>query len=213
MNGDELVVVNDKEYWSEFYKKHSAPSAPSPFALFVGEALFAGATLVELGCGNGRDSIYFAGECELNVIAVDQCDGEILFLNECYGTERLKFRANDFTKLHDGNKFDAVYSRFTLHAIDKAAEERTLQWAFNNLAIGGRLLIEARSTKDPLRGVGTALSDSEYVTDHYRRFVDFTELKNQLEDIGFHIEFAIENTGLAVYKDEDPVVIRIIARK
>jgi len=213
MSNNEVAVIDDKEYWSDFYKKHPVPSMPSPFALFVGDKLNAGTTLLELGCGNGRDSVYFSEECEAKVVAVDQCESEIAFLNERYGSKRLEFRTGDFTRLTETTQYDSIYSRFTLHAVDKEAEQRTLKWAFGTLADGGRLFIEVRSTKDPLRGVGTALSESEYVTDHYRRFVDFTELKTQLEDIGFALDFEQESNGLAVYKEEDPVVIRIVARR
>ena len=38
-------------------------------------------------------------------------------------------------------------------------------------------------------------------------------LLNRIENSGFEIMYKIEDKGLAIYKDEDPVVIRIIAQK
>ena len=73
----------NKEYWEIYYSKHREPNKPSSFALFCVNYVKAGCTLIELGCGNGRDSIFFSREVDLSVIAVDQCQEELWFLN-CY---------------------------------------------------------------------------------------------------------------------------------
>ena len=52
-----------------------------------------------------------------------------------------------------------------------------------------------------------------YETDHKRRFLRKNDLIHQLESYGFTIENVIESDGLAIYPDDDPVVIRISARK
>lgn len=71
----------------------------------------------------------------INVIAVDQVDSEIDFLNENYGCDNLSFVCDDFTNLAESdndlinnNKFDYIYSRFTFHSINEAKEDRTLDW-------------------------------------------------------------------------------------
>ena len=50
----------DTEYWNKYYEKNSAPVEPSLFAKYVAEELQPGKTLLELGCGNGRDSLFFS---------------------------------------------------------------------------------------------------------------------------------------------------------
>ena len=62
-------------------------------------------------------------------------------------------------------------------------------------------------------GKGEVISSNERSEGHYRRFIDFNELKSRLIDAGFEIEESLESNGLAIYKDDDPVVIRIIAKK
>lgn len=52
--------MDDKKYWSEYYSTHQKPTGESTFAQFVESRLDDNKTLIELGCGNGRDSVFFA---------------------------------------------------------------------------------------------------------------------------------------------------------
>ena len=54
--------MNDKlNYWEEEYSKNAIPLYPSQFAAFVASELFDSEThIIDVGCGNGRDSIFFA---------------------------------------------------------------------------------------------------------------------------------------------------------
>ncbi len=210
--------MDDKEYWDEYYATHSKPNDASTFAEFVLDRLEEGKTLIELGCGNGRDSLFFSKN-GLNVVAVDQVDSEIKFLNENYASENITFVAGDFTNLATSEEdlikntqFDYIYSRFTFHSINEAKEDRTLDWISNHLD-GGLFLLEARSLNDPMFKKGDALSDTENFTTHFRRYIDLDKFTDKLEDLGFEILFEIEDKDLAPYKDDNPYVIRIIAKK
>ena len=90
---------------------------------------------------------------------------------------------------------------------------KTLQWAYNSLVTDGKFCIEVRSVKDEFFGQGTEVEKDAFITDHYRRFVRIDEMLDELKHIGFNIEYSIESKGLAVYKDEDPSIIRIVAIK
>jgi cyclopropane fatty-acyl-phospholipid synthase-like methyltransferase len=69
----------DKVYWEKFYKQQNKDLKPSLFAKYVYDTYAkSGQTLIELGCGNGRDAIYFANK-GLHVNAIDQCSDEINF--------------------------------------------------------------------------------------------------------------------------------------
>ena len=57
------------------------------------------------------------------------------------------------------------------------------------------------------------ISANEGKTDHYRRFAIYDDLLNKIKSYNFEIVESTEAQGLAVYKDEDPYIIRIIARK
>lgn len=88
-----------------------------------------------------------------------------------------------------------------------------LRDAYRVLKAGGQILIECRSINDPLARQGEVISATERIAGHYRRFVIREELHAHLLDCGFQITFEVESNGLALFKAEDPVVIRLAARK
>ena len=108
--------MDDKKYWKEYYSKNSKPTNASTFAEFILPKLDSNKNLIELGCGNARDSIYFA-QNNLNVVAVDQVQEEIDYLNENHKEDNILFVADDFTNLAKtesedikNTDFDYVYS-------------------------------------------------------------------------------------------------------
>ena len=63
----------------------------------------------------------------LNVVAVDQVQEEIDYLNENHKEENILFVCDDFTNLANTSDdiinetdFDYIYSRFTFHSINEA---------------------------------------------------------------------------------------------
>jgi ubiquinone/menaquinone biosynthesis C-methylase UbiE len=135
----------DKKYWENFYKQHNEDMEPSSFARYICEHYAKpNNILIELGCGNGRDAVFFANE-GLSVTAIDQCGEEIKFLTARYEhLKNINFYVDDFSSLSDQENVNLVYSRFTLHSISKEQEQRTLAWAYGNLTQGTFLFIEAR---------------------------------------------------------------------
>jgi len=208
----------DLEYWKNYYEdkiKDLKNFPPSPFAKFLLKNSYIKKfdKIIELGCGNGRDSIYFSKN-HVEVTAIDQCSNTTRELNRLEGI--ISFPA-DFTRLDQyiyNEKFDVVYSRFTIHSIDENGENRTLKWAYDNLVEGGLFCLETRTTKDPLCGKGIYKGNNIwYYNDHHRRFIDAEKIKKKIENIGFSVEFYKESKGLAKYKSEDPVILRLIASK
>ena len=106
-----------------------------------------------------------------------------------------------------------MYSRFTLHSISAQQEQQVIASTCTHLRPGGVFLIEARSRRDQMLEHSRLLSDCEGVTDHYRRFIDLERLLASLVQAGLTIEHAVESTGRAVHADEDPMVIRVVARR
>jgi cyclopropane fatty-acyl-phospholipid synthase-like methyltransferase len=69
--------MRDTLYWENYYKSALITDNPSPFAKWVlRNQLRENMDLIELGCGNGRDSLFFAKN-GVRVLAVDQCAEEI----------------------------------------------------------------------------------------------------------------------------------------
>jgi len=205
----------DTEYWNDYYKKAKAPVEPSLFAKAVMPEICKGKTLLELGCGNGRDSLFFYRN-GINVTAVDASDCTIAQLKQQYEEDNICFICDDFVcspAIFSG-QFDYCYSRFSLHAINESQELEVIKNVFNVLKSKGKFFIEVRSVHDELYGKGEKVGEDAFVYDgHYRRFVKKEELESRLKQCGFNIEYSEEQKGFAPYGESDPPVIRIIAKK
>ena len=62
-----------------------------------------------------------------------------------------------------------------------------------------------RSIHDPLYGKGQPVERNAYFYDnHYRRFIVLEELVQSLEQCGYRVECAKEQTGFAPYGNDNP---------
>ena len=213
----------DKNYWYEYYKLHGEDkeiSDPSSFAKFIlknflSESRF---NIVELGSGNGRDAIFFACNGH-NVVAIDQSTKVLNIqkqnLNNKFAmnlhSKEENFIKEDYSRY---KKIDAFYSRFTIHSISKSDELELLPKIYDNLDITGLFCVEARTINDPLYGIGEFCGENTFVNDnHKRRFIDTKVFRKQVLDLGFKELYFIEENNLSIYKNDNPVLMRIILQK
>lgn len=207
-------VVDNSAYWNQYYKNRVCSQEPSPFAQYVATLVEPGKRVVELGCGNGRDAVFFAGR-ELQVTALDMSREAIAQLRS-RNIANAEFLCGDFvnSNVHQPDSYDYAYSRFTIHSINRNQEQVLLNNLFRGLRPNGKLFIEVRGVNDPLFGKGRQVERNAYFYDnHYRRFIVLDELVESLEQRGFRVEYAQERTGFAPYGNDDPPVIRIVAAK
>ena len=204
----------DYYYWDEYYRQKRAEEQPSLFALYVMSGLSAQESLIDLGCGNGRDALFFHRNL-IRVTAIDQSPAAISMM-QASGPEDIQCVCGDITKvssLCEGD-FDNAYSRFSIHALTYEQQQDLIGEINSILKPGGRLWIEVRSVKDTLYGLGEQAGRNAFVYDgHYRRFIVLEELLGELESNGFGVVEAQESSGFAPYRGDDPVVIRITAKK
>jgi tellurite methyltransferase len=241
------------EYWNQYYIKSTAPNEASSWAEFSLKFLqhhdgvrnlSTNASndeqqpprrriLMDLGCGNGRDTRYFARDAHgLFCIGIDAADAVIAKNRADTSVASLAYYAADFTRHADLDsalakhvdaltsesthpKADFIYSRFTLHAISKVAASRVYAWAAEHLADNGFFFIEARSVLSSLYGVGDpdpAGDPDAWCHGHYRRFLRRNELVEELQSLGLEIVLCEERSGLSPVVDDDPVLIRVICK-
>ncbi len=203
------------DHWESFYSTSAAPLDPSPFAIHVGDLLPAdgGLRILEVGCGNGRDAAYLAS-MGFEVTAVDTSPAAIDLCKATHGAGDLTFVHGAIAEMDPGPAaFHIVYSRFVLHAMTLDEEQEFLSAAAKTLQPGGRLFIECRSIRDSLARKGEVLSPTERIHGHYRRFIVPEELSSRIAESGLEVESMIESNGLATFPGEDPVVVRLAARK
>lgn len=213
-------AIKDRAYWEDYYKRFPGPFAPSPFAVHVSEKyLDDSSSLVELGCGNGRDAVHLAGTCT-SVTAVDQCAAELDYLEEHFGGPTLSFVCGDITDLSDNDaigdrRFSCVYSRFSLHAVSVAGQHLMISWAQTALALDGLLLLEFRGTENELMGVGEPIGEDGrtfHHDGHTRRFIDVELLATDVTQRGFEILVLDERPGFSPTATTDETFARLIAR-
>ena len=204
----------DKKYWDGYYTDHHSISKPTSFAKSIINTLpKTTCKLLEIGCGNGRDSFYFSGKGH-DVSAFDQSEVIINTLQNT-GKNSPRFFIDDIRNMsiHHKELFDIVYARFVLHALNEYEAQQAFKWIFEHLNNGGLFYSESRSINDKIFGEGEKIEKHIYKTDHRRRFLAKNDLLKELESFGFTINYVLEKQGLAVYKDSDPVVIRVVAQK
>ncbi len=203
-----------KPHWDSYYKTKAAPNSPSSYAQQVANQLESPREILEIGCGNGRDSAFFSAKGH-QVTAIDRSESAIDYCKKEYksfsGIFKVQTLSNTVTD--NAENFDVIYCRFVIHAMPLNEELETLRNSFRLLKPNGLFFIECRSINDPLARQGEIISPTERIDGHYRRFIILDEFKDRLKKNGFDVIEEVESNGLSIYKDEDPVVIRVTAKK
>lgn len=206
----------DTDYWNQYYNLGKAPQEPSVFAKWVAKQLVKGRNLLDLGCGNGRDSMYFYTQIGMNVTAVDASAGAIAKLKRENKEDNIYFICDDFvcsTAIFAG-QYDYCYSRFSLHAINEKQETEVIHNVYKVLKSGGKFFVETRSVHDEIYGMGECVGEDSYCYEgHFRRFIRKEKLLDKLTAAGFEIEYEAEERNFAPFENSNPLIIRIVAKK
>ena len=205
------------DYWNTYYESHRLNStAPSQFASFVLNEFSERQDFIDIGCGNGRDSIFF-NSFGKSVLAIDGSD-KVIKLNQSAAEKfgwNIKFELCDFSSDFSINRIlkrfekayscPVLYARFFIHAIGNAEIEKFLD--FTRLLMGekGVLCLEYRTDKD------RAL---EKVTEaHFRNYISPEELEAWLRSRNMKTTYFCEGFGYAKYKADDAFVARHIIQR
>lgn len=202
------------DYWAHFYAMHRAAPAPSAFGRLVGAALGAGQDVLDVGAGDGRDSVHLAGLGH-RVVALDASPAATDRATADHGDAVCAWvtgRVDDHVEAWSG-AFDAVHARFVLHAMTEHEEEQLWAAVPRVLRPGGRVFVETLSINDRGARRGEVLSRSERIDGHYRRYAVPAELERRVSAAGLEVESVVESAGLAQEGDDDPVVVRLVARR
>lgn len=210
----------DLDYWETFYQSLANPEldSESNFAHWVlARQCTTEATIIDLGCGNGRDSVYFA-KSGRKIIGIDQSGSAIQIAKKKAHTLGL----TDLATFSVG-KLDALqiatdpaeklcgYLRFVLHSLSAVEESRLIGYLLGNRNIV-EIFIEARTINDPLLQKGELTCDGLLLTDHHRRMIDPAELIRSLLP-EFTSVYTEVNSGVSPLGDDDPEVVRLHGRR
>lgn len=207
----EIYQKKNSIHWNRFYKKFSLSQA-SNFAKFVFRKIkkkkLSRLSLIDIGCGNGRDSIYFSKK-KIETTGLDA--SKIAIKNNLKNFKKITFlNKNICSKNFNINKkFDIIYARFFLHAINYKNQNLFLKNIKKILKKKGVIFLEFRTIKDKMMLKGKKLSNNERVFGHYRRFIDVQEFIIDLKKVGFKINYISQSNNFANFKNEKPHVCRM----
>ncbi|MBN2525065.1 MAG: class I SAM-dependent methyltransferase [Deltaproteobacteria bacterium] len=203
-------------YWNRYYKEtpdNRVHTTPSNFCLDCVESIFPRrkSRIVDLGCGNGRDSVYLAqsGFC---VTAIDQSAAALMLLTQHARNSNVTVETHqgDFSRFYTPLPTN-IYSRFSLHAIDNNAQETLFRNARQMVYNGHLFAIEARTTLD--FDASATTHREHWEGNHYRRYLHVPTLLGELKASGFDIYAIRQGINFAPLPGvEYPHVVRIIAR-
>ena len=197
-------------YWDDYYSRARSVQRPLPsqFATFVAGELAGPHRVIDFGCGNGRDSLFFASY-EHQVVGIDGSAAAVAYcagLAESWG-QKIDFiqAAVDDPDLPQQVPAavegpTVVYARFFLHAITEEEEQSFLGHAAALTSPGDLLAVEYRTIRD--------LSLAKVTGAHYRRFMQPPVFQHAAREHGFSVSYAVEGFGMAKYKQDDAYVAR-----
>jgi SAM-dependent methyltransferase len=138
----EVEVPDQKAMWN---RKHGAGEHDelrdehTEFAEMVAGYLRPASTILELGCGTGRDARYFAKQ-EHTVIATDFSVEVVRQNNERMKKDGLKFEVLDMAQdLPYAKQMDAVYAYLSLHYFSDVQTRKLFQDIYESLKEDGVL--------------------------------------------------------------------------
>lgn len=185
---------------------------PTDFAREVIKLFPTNAKILELGCGLGNDTIFFAQNGYF-VLATDFSDEAIKQNQQRYSNPNLNFKIMDISKTFPLNRkeFDVVYARLSLHYFSDLVTRKVFKEIYRILKPSGLLCFMCKSTNDPLYGKGKKIEEYMFIyKEHIRHFFNEDYIEDCLGN-SFKIE-SMESGTENLYGDRSAFV-KVVARK
>jgi SAM-dependent methyltransferase len=215
--------ARSRQHWDRYYRGlygPTAPREPSPFGRWAVEqertrAVEPAGLVVDIGCGNGRDTTHFA-ERGHPVLGVDYSPAALASARDLLGegSESRRLRLVDLDDLRAVLLLGAelagadvplvLYARFVAHVVDDPARDNLWRLAAMALRRGGRMYLEFRTDRDQ--------ATAHAFEDHDRHLLDPEEVAAQLKRHGGLVVHREQGRGLAPHRSEDPHVCRMVVQ-
>lgn len=191
MVGSMIELPDQHELWEKKHKtgEHERwRDEPNAFARDAVRFMEPDTRLLELGCGIGADSRFFAGE-GVGVTATDFSEAAIV-QNREIATPGVHYEVMDIAGSYPyaGARFDYVYAHLSLHYYPDKETRRIFGEINRVLKPGGRLFFKCKSAHDPTYGKGEEVEPDMFVWNgHVRHLFSLDYTKRLLDDL-FRIE-------------------------
>ncbi|HUV80862.1 MAG TPA: methyltransferase domain-containing protein [Candidatus Bathyarchaeia archaeon] len=139
--------------------------------------------IVDIGCGYGRDALYFSEHLRCSVLGIDISE-EAIGMARTTSREMSKgsvqFRCCNFTEL-DRSRYDVVFVANLYHLLRPAEREELIKKIEEVLTSGGLLFLNALSTNDPEeygKGIPVRNEPHSFQKGKYLHFCTHDELED-----------------------------------
>lgn len=169
--------MGTKDYWDNNWSEWEQDLHPSLFAKFCLPYLSGaeGGHILDLGCGKGRDSLFFAerGFC---VTSLDISETAL----RAFEHPKIRKVCGDILSFDFSEGFDAVYANLSLHYFSKETVKVIIRKIYDCLPINGYFFMRCKSVHDELYGQGRHVEENMYEYEHIRRFFDIKSTRELL---------------------------------
>ncbi len=202
----------DAQYWQKAHEKYATRDwivKPTIFVTQIIKYFPKNSYILELGCGQGQDSIYFAQ----NGHKVLACDLSDYALEKAPINANVKYQQLDLLEKlpFPKNTFDVVYSHLALHYFDDNRTHELFDEIYSVLRLGGIFATLTNTIDDPEVITLKKIAEGYYVTPEglKKRFFSTDSLGK------FTTKFEtilLDNHG-ETHKDEIKTLTKFVGRK
>tara|TARA_A100001015_G_scaffold162173_1_gene180261 strand:- start:1880 stop:2542 length:663 start_codon:yes stop_codon:yes gene_type:complete len=217
---NKIKSSDTNRYWNSYYNKQNKQKV-SNFAVFVFKKFIEKKMkekpylrLLDIGCGDGRDSFYFSKK-KIKTVGIDASKNAIKNnTKKIKKKNQVSFLVKDINKHSLRKKFNLIYIRFFLHAINSKSEKKLLQLIDRISKKKTLIFFEYRSKADPIFKKGKKLNSSDHFYGHYRRMIDPKDFRNKLiKKLKYKSVFYKVSNKFAVKGNDHPMICRNIFEK
>jgi ubiquinone/menaquinone biosynthesis C-methylase UbiE len=204
------------KHWNNAHAEqwlHKHSTQKTAYAEEINGRISANSSILELGCGEGNDSIYFAKQGHA-ITATDFSDVAIEQNSKRWTHPKLIFKVQDISQpFQFGDaSFDVVYARLSLHYFTNETTKNIFREITRVLKPGGILCFMCKSTNDRIYGQGDKIENDMYeLNGHVRHFFSKEYASKLLDAVAMDLTYI--ETGEEMIYDRQSAFIKVIARK
>jgi ubiquinone/menaquinone biosynthesis C-methylase UbiE len=204
------------QYWDNAHKNqnlHSHSLKQTSFAEEVNQAIPKQSKILELGCGEGNDSAFFAEQGHF-VTDTDFSDIVIEKNRKRWSNSNLNFKVQDISQplKYADKTFDVVYARLSLHYFTDEITRKIFIEIKRVLKDNGSFCFMCKEVNDSLYGNGTEVEADMFELDgHVRHFFSEEYVRELLNIANFQI-ISIDKGHGQLY-EHTSTFIKVVAKK
>lgn len=168
----------EKKSWQTKWTKNNWPTSRFANRVYLFLKNKRVKTILDLGCGGGRDSVFFSKK-GFEVVALDIFADKVQ--QKKLKKAGIKFFNKDIRRINfKPESFDVIYAHLSLYYFDDKTTDKIFNNLYDILKPGGYIFVKCKSTADPIFGRGKKIGENFYSSDGMRHFYTKEYMKKKL---------------------------------